>query len=277
MEPQTTSDLYWVIERWRVCWRARWWILGLVVVTLCATFVFQVEKGLGRTWEAQARLGVEGDSLALLEILRARATSGNLHRDLGLASDVSSGAAGAAVMTLKARAQDSARAIEAANRVAVALLDDQVSAYARYQAERGTREAALIAKAGEVRARLTQVEAEHRQLLAAESAPGPGAREGLVEGWAERRLERRLARLEAERGHLHQSLDQLDARRHALAPETAPPRLTLTMIDRAVGATRLPTTTWIWFYWSGIAAFLVGVNGALGRAWYVRVTAHERA
>lgn len=272
----------------RVIWAARWALLALTVVTALTIVGFQIRAGLGSSWEARARLaiGISGDvSSGTIQILKARLTSGDLAREIGLPAGAGVVVTGATVLDIAVTSPRAEDAIRAANALVERMIGEQVEAYR--QAE--------VALAGQDTARRVFIERELGSLTvdrretgvhldaitrliptaqaAAEASIAQAAQSGKNVLVGDTPEERRLKRLEAERDRTADRIDRLDAKRVALtappAPSLpAPPRMTLTRIDRAVGATRLPSHIW-WTLASGCTgALLVGVLGAFLRHWW---------
>lgn len=282
----------------RVTWAARWAILLLVFVSVSTTFGIQLRGGLGRTWEAKAKLGIDhvGDLGGALPILKARLTSGDFAREIGLPAGSSVAVVGVAVLDVTVSSTSADDSIRAANALVDRLIEEQSEARQRSEGVLSGQEAARRAlverelaaiKTGTetIRAELAaltqsvQVAATAADAAIRQAAATPNR--GVIIG--DTPEERRLARLERERDKVEAAADHLEQRRGDLmapmsqaGPVTTAPRMTLTRIDRAVGATRLPSHIWTTLLCSGMGSFLLGVLLAALRFWWQDEMVKER-
>lgn len=296
MPSAADTDLAWVV-RWVRLIQAHYRLLiAWTLFVGLATLGSQVRDGLGRVWEARARVGVESrvDLGTALPILKARITSGDLARALQLPAVVSVNAQGTVVLDVVVRAPSPTVAIQGANTIVEALLveqtvarqiltrDDQATQVAR-TASLTARQALLAREASVLRQRGAEVDqAFQAATQAADVAATAAARAtgGVLIGFTPE--ERRADRLERERHRLAQALAAVEREQAGLlappsheASLSVGPPLRLIPIDRAVGATRLPTRIWAGLLAAVVSAALLGVIALVVRQWWREVTADE--
>ena len=260
-----------------------WWVL----LVMAAALGHLLWAGLGRQWEARARIAVEGPA-EIIPILKARITSQDLARQLGV-SAASVTTDGLAVLDIIATASGGPAAVLAANAVLDAIVSgneqDRRASEADYRTliERReqwvARESAVVsAQAQLLHASLRELDA--RILPAIRDADIASIRLSTDSRWWVPSIEQRqLERLERERAELRAQLERLELRRVQLVTpplvpaEPRPTRYVLHRIDRAVSATRLPMRIWWTLGAAGLSAVLLGLVALGVTHWWQEATA----
>ena len=266
---------------------AHWWPLaGWVLLVMAAALGHLLWDGLGRQWEARARIAVEGPA-EIMPILKARIASQDLARHLGV-SAASVSADGLAVLDIIATASAGPDAVLAANAVLDAIVSGNEQARRAsaedYRALIERREqwvvresAAISAQAQDLQASLRKL--EERMLPAIRDADQASVRLSTDSRWWIPSIEqRRLERLERERETHRAALERLELRRvQIVTPPLVPaePRAikyVLHRIDRAVSATRLPIRVWHTLGAAGLSAVLLGLVALGVTHWWQEAT-----